>query len=136
MTINFPEGSLRGGTELLVRTVAVLLLAVPDALLAAAWDENQPTAPKSSIGLLSRFAPMDDAAGEWSAKHELAKIEKLYHAGGKVDFLDLDGPIRRLMHPDGRRDGQSYQSMQKAAQEVVDWGASSTEPTRRSASGI
>ena len=48
MTINFPEGSLRGGTELLVRTVAVLLLAVPDALLAAAWDENQPTAPKSS----------------------------------------------------------------------------------------
>ena len=37
------------------------------------------------------FAPMDQSAGEWSAKLELAKIDKFYAAGGKVDFLDLDG---------------------------------------------
>ena len=63
---------------------------------------------------------MDDTAGEWSVQHELAKIEKYYAAGGKVDFLDLDGPVRRLTHPDNRRDGQCYQSMEKAAIEVVD----------------
>ena len=72
------------------------------------------------LGCCLDFAPMDDTAGEWSARHELAKIEKLYAAGGKVDFLDLDGPVRRLMHPDHRRDGQSFQSMETAADEVVD----------------
>ncbi len=66
------------------------------------------------------FAPMDDTAGEWSAKLELAKIDKFYQAGGKVDFLDLDGPIRRLMHPENRRDGQRFNSLEKAADELVD----------------
>lgn len=66
------------------------------------------------------FGPMDDTNGEWSAKLELAKIDKWYTAGGKVDFLDLDGPVRRLMFPEGRTDGQSYTSMEAAANEVVD----------------
>jgi hypothetical protein len=66
------------------------------------------------------FGPMDGTNGEWSAQHELAKIDKWYAAGGKVDFLDLDGPIRRLMHPGNRRDGLRFDSMEKAADEVVD----------------
>ena len=66
------------------------------------------------------FAPMDDTAGEWSARHELAKIDKFYAAGGQVDFLDLDGPIRRLMHPENRRDRQRLDSIEKAADELVD----------------
>ena len=66
------------------------------------------------------FGPMDDTNGEWSAKLELAKIDKWYAAGGKVDFLDLDGPIRRLMFPEGRQDGGRFDSMEKAANEVVD----------------
>lgn len=66
------------------------------------------------------FAPMDDTAGEWSARHELAKIAKFYAAGGKVDFLDLDGPVRRLMHPEDRRDGQRFESMELAVDELVD----------------
>jgi creatinine amidohydrolase len=72
------------------------------------------------LGCCLDFGPMDDTNGEWSARMELAKIDKLYAAGGKVDFLDLDGPIRRLMHPEGRRDGQRFESMEKAAVEVVD----------------
>lgn len=66
------------------------------------------------------FAPMDDTAGEWSARHELAKIGKFYAAGGKVDFLDLDGPIRRLTHPENRRDQRHFDSVEKAADELVD----------------
>jgi len=66
------------------------------------------------------FGPMDDTNGEWSARLELGKIDKWYAAGGKVGYLDLDGPIRRLMFPDGRRDGRRFDSMEKAANEVVD----------------
>lgn len=66
------------------------------------------------------FAPMDDTAGEWSARHELAKLDKFHAAGGHVDFLDVDGPIRRLLHPENRRDGQRFDSIEKAADELVD----------------
>ncbi len=65
------------------------------------------------------FAPMDDTAGEWSARHELAAIDNFYAAGGKIDFLDIDGPIRRLMHPNHRRDGRHFDSIEKAANELV-----------------
>ena len=65
------------------------------------------------------FGPMDETNGEWSARLELAKIAKWYAAGGRVDFLDLDGPVRRLMHPEGRADGQRFESMEKAANQVV-----------------
>jgi len=66
------------------------------------------------------FSPLDDTAGEWSARRELAAIENFYSAGGKVDFLDIDGPIRRLMHPHKRRDGRKFDSIEKAADELVD----------------
>ncbi len=66
------------------------------------------------------FAPMDYTAGEWSARHELAKIAKFYAAGGQVDFLDLDGPIRRLMYPEKRPDGRHFDAIEKAADELVD----------------
>jgi hypothetical protein len=51
------------------------------------------------------FAPMNSTNGERSAAIELAKIDKFYAAGGKVDFLNIDGPIRRLMHPKNKRRG-------------------------------
>ena len=66
------------------------------------------------------FSPLDDSAGEWSARRELSAIDKFYAAGGKVDFLDLDGPIRRLLHPQNRRDGRKFDSIEKAADELVD----------------
>ena len=55
------------------------------------------------LGCCLDFGPMDDTNGEWSARVEIAKIDKWYAAGGKVDYLDLDGPVRRLMfRPDAR----------------------------------
>jgi hypothetical protein len=64
------------------------------------------------------FGPMDETNGEWSARLELAKIAKWYAAGGTVDFLDLDGPVRRLLQPE-RPDGKRFESMAKAAGQVV-----------------
>ncbi|MFZ5831777.1 MAG: creatininase family protein [Planctomycetota bacterium] len=66
------------------------------------------------------FSPLDDTAGEWSARRELSALDKFYAAGGKVDFLDLDGPVRRLLHPHNRRDGRKFDSIEKAADELVD----------------
>ena len=60
------------------------------------------------------FAPMDDTNGEVSARIELAKLAKFYAVGGRVDFLNLDGSIRRLMHPHKRRDGQRFDSIESA----------------------
>ena len=50
----------------------------------------------------------------WSAAGE-----NFYGAGGRVDYLDIDGPIRRLLHPENRTDGQRFDSTEKAA-ELVD----------------
>ncbi len=66
------------------------------------------------------FAPMNSTNGEKSARIELAKIDKFYAAGGKVDFLNIDGPVRRLMHPKNKRRG-SFDSVEKAADELVDY---------------
>jgi hypothetical protein len=66
------------------------------------------------------FSPLDDTAGEWSARRELTAIDRFYAAGGHVDYLDIDGPIRRLMHPKNPRDGRSFDSIEKAADELVD----------------
>ncbi|MBM4025809.1 MAG: alpha/beta hydrolase, partial [Planctomycetes bacterium] len=67
------------------------------------------------------FAPMDETNGEASARIELAKLAKFYAAGGRVDFLNLDGPVRRLLHPEKRRDGRRFDSVEKAADELVDY---------------
>ena len=88
------------------------------ALVRLAKDHRYQIAVE--LGGCLDFAPMDDRAGEWSARHELAKVEKFYAAGGQVDFLDIDGPIRRLMHPENRRDRQRFDSIEKAADELVD----------------
>ncbi len=66
------------------------------------------------------FSPLDDTAGEWSARHELAALANFYAARGQVDYLDLDGPIRRLLHRESRRDGRRFDSIAKAADELVD----------------
>ncbi len=46
--------------------------------------------------------PWGDQAGENSAKAELDIIDKWCEAGGTVDFLDFDGPVRRLIDPNFR----------------------------------
>ena len=66
------------------------------------------------------FSSMDETAGEWSARHELAALANFYAAGGRVDFLDLDGPIRRLLHPENRRDGRRFDSIDEAADQLVE----------------
>lgn len=63
-------------------------------------------------------AILDNNIGEWSAKTELVTIDRFYAAGGRVDFLDLDGPIRRLLYSD-RPGHENFDSVEKAADQLV-----------------
>ncbi len=64
------------------------------------------------------FAPLDDTNGEASAWIELRKIDRFVQAGGKVDFLDLDGPVRRLLHPKNKK---GFDSIDRCAGELMDY---------------
>jgi len=44
--------------------------------------------------------PVDDGIGARAAKAEIARIDKVAQAGGKVAAIDVDGPVRRLFYPD------------------------------------
>ncbi len=65
------------------------------------------------------FAPLDETNGEKSAEIELGKLERWYSAGGKVDFLDLDGPVRRLLYPGKGK--KAFASVERCAGELMDY---------------
>ncbi len=64
------------------------------------------------------FAPLDSNNGERSAEIEFAKIKRLTEAGGNLAYLDVDGPIRRLLYPGTARQG--LPSVDACATELVD----------------
>jgi len=64
-----------------------------------------------------------DEAGEKSARVELAKLKRWYDAGGKVDYLDMDGPVWRLIgHPGwGKDPTKKFVSYDRCAKELMDY---------------
>ncbi len=65
------------------------------------------------------FAPLDDTNGEKSAEIELAKLRKWTNAGGALHYLDLDGPVRRLLYPGRNRQG--FTSIERCVRELMDY---------------
>ncbi|MBI4243651.1 MAG: hypothetical protein HY606_06135 [Planctomycetes bacterium] len=51
------------------------------------------------IGGTLEFMPLDETNGEESAALTIEILRKILKAGGTIDYLDMDGPIRRIMHP-------------------------------------
>ena len=87
------------------------------AALAAMLKENRIQVAVECGGTLG-YAPLDETNGEKSAEIELRNIDKWYRAGGKVDYLDLDGPVRRLLYPKGKK---GFTSVEKCAPELMDY---------------
>jgi penicillin amidase len=71
------------------------------------------------LGCCLDFGPMDETNGEWSARSEIAALDRWYAVGGTVDYLDLDGPVRRLLFPENRDDGKRFDSLEAAVAQVV-----------------
>ncbi|MHC4717198.1 MAG: hypothetical protein ACYS5V_09530, partial [Planctomycetota bacterium] len=62
------------------------------------------------------FARLDDSNGQRSARVELRAFDKVYQAGGKIDYLDMDGPVRRLLYP---RSKQGFKSIDRCAAQLM-----------------
>jgi len=87
------------------------------AALAKLLKDNRIQVAVECGGTLG-FARMDDKNGEDSARRELARFNRFYQAGGRIDYLDLDGPVRRLLYPK-RRDDKRFTSIDKAADQLL-----------------
>ena len=85
------------GVKLYIDQVNTLPAATLQAL-AAVFEANQIQVAVECGGLL-HFAGLDENVGVDSAAIELAKIRKFYDAGGQIDYLDMDGPLRRILWP-------------------------------------
>jgi len=89
--------------------------------LAAVVRENGLKVSVECGGTLG-FAPLDDRNGEFSARIELAKLDKWRRAGGRIDYLNLDGPVRRLLYPRrGKRRIPGFTSIEDCANELMDY---------------
>lgn len=69
-------------------------------------------------GLLD-FGPVGPGIGAWTAEHELAKIDRYLQAGGVVHYLNMDGPVRRMMFPAEGRTPMT--DLDAIAEELVDY---------------
>nr|AIF12946.1 hypothetical protein [uncultured marine group II/III euryarchaeote KM3_57_F04] len=65
------------------------------------------------------FAGCNDQNGEQSAIRELAKIQRVYDAGGQVDYFTMDGPISRVIA--GGRDNNCGFTLNQSIEELVDY---------------
>jgi len=63
------------------------------------------------------FVKLDDSNGVQSARRELRAFDRVYRAGGKIDYLDLDGPVRRLLYPPR---GKGFESVGRCAAALMD----------------
>jgi len=62
------------------------------------------------------FAPIDETNGEVSAGIEIPKLRRWTDVGGELDFLDIDGAVRRIMHP---KDKQGFATIEEAVAQLV-----------------
>lgn len=64
-----------------------------------------------------------DEAGEKTAEVELRAFRRWAKLGGRIDYLDMDGPVRRLMgHAGwGKDESKKFTSYERCAVEVVDY---------------
>jgi hypothetical protein len=69
-------------------------------------------------GLVDWRASYGSQSGEASFYQEYPKITKILNAGGTIDYLDMDGPIRRMLYPFGVEEG--YHTVDSACDELVD----------------
>jgi len=72
-------------------------------------------------GGLLNMQPMDDTIGERTAEVELAKLDALKQAGITLDYLHLDGPIRRTLNDPLRHGGTTLESPDMAVAELIDY---------------
>ncbi|MHC4443258.1 MAG: hypothetical protein ACYTF1_24525 [Planctomycetota bacterium] len=80
--------------------------------------------PKRILDIDEVRETFDDKVGEETARAEMAKLANLLEAGGIPDYLNLDGPIRRMMRPGqdrGRSDIKGFATLDRSVDELIDY---------------
>jgi hypothetical protein len=91
--------------------------------LGAILKKNEIGVSVECGGTLGAFLPQGDV-GRRSAEHELAKLRNLTEAGIRIDYLNIDGAVRRLLYPnEGGRSGRPeiapIESVDRAVDELL-----------------
>ncbi|HET6428491.1 MAG TPA: hypothetical protein VFJ30_08780 [Phycisphaerae bacterium] len=103
------------GIKLYIGTVSK---APPDKLAKLVKDLKAHNIPLAvECGGTLGFAKLDDTNGVHSATIEQKAFNRIVAAGGKIDYLDLDGPVRRLLYPER---GQGFESVDRCAAALMD----------------
>ncbi len=58
----------------------------------------------------------DDTIGARSARQELKAFNKFTDAGGVLNFIDMDGPVRRLLYPKGK---EGFKSIDRCTDQLM-----------------
>jgi hypothetical protein len=85
---------------------------IPFIIEKGAWP---PKTPRPDLDILGgKPGPMDDTFVGRAVDNELDRIRRVEALGGKVRFLDVDGPIRHMLHPP--QGGPGFPTVEKSAE--------------------
>ncbi len=73
------------------------------------------------LGGLLRNPNLDDTVGEKTAAIELKKLSSLKKAGIELNYINLDGPIRRVMRDPIAKKWKTIDSLEVAVNELIDY---------------
>ncbi len=93
---------------------------LPEATFARLADLQRRAHLKVAVevGGTLGFGPLDDTNGQACAGYELKKLRRFTDAGGHIDYLDIDGPVRRLLHPRNRR---GFKSIPRCVRQLMEY---------------
>ncbi|MCL5269959.1 MAG: hypothetical protein M1457_05235 [bacterium] len=63
-----------------------------------AWPPVTGAGRGGSTGMGGAAGPFDETYSQRAADNEIARLKKMEGLGGKVRYLDVDGPIRHMLH--------------------------------------
>jgi hypothetical protein len=88
--------------------------------LARIFAENDIDVSVELGGILTLY-PMDDNVGEETFRIESEKLQPLKEAGIELDYINLDGPIRRALNDPLNKGIDPLPSLEMAADELIDY---------------
>jgi hypothetical protein len=67
------------------------------------------------------WLPFDSSLGEQTASYDIQRINRVAAMGGKIDYINLDGPFRDMLHPNFPASLGGGLSITTACEELIDY---------------
>jgi len=92
---------------------------IPLIIEKGAWPPQVPHAALEQMG--GEAGPFDATFAERAAANEIDRIRRLEAMGAKVKHLDVDGPIRHMLHPGFPEGAKGFPSIDAAVDQFIDY---------------